>query len=1224
MADTTERLLLQVDAATELLRRHLGEAEQPLDRFERRAAKMAENVEGSIANMGKRFGAFAQLADDAATRAQQSFEASFSQVQRLAATAIKGPTINGGINLGAEDIRAGAAAAQDQARAFALIEEAAERAARAQGDTSEATRLFIQATRASRIEAEQKAAALLAEAGALERVEIELRQSAEATELFVTKHQRIAEAAAEQQRLAAATVETAREQKALGASADALRASIDPMYAAQHRFDSELTRAETLLAAGTITTREYDAAVRVATAALQAHAATVTGVADREQRLALSAREAAAGERALAAAADIVRAELDPMYLAQKRFDDEMNRADALLAAGVFRHREYAAAVALARGNLYAHAQSVAGAGAGTNALTTNTNALRYAMQGASYQVQDTFTQISMGANVLSVVAIQGGQLAGQFANIEGKAGSVARFFIGPYGLAITGALLVTAALSKGVFEFGDATDKAVEKLKKDAVESDVAARAKARFAGSVEGLTQALVDQEKALKQSADAERTSAERANISAKATRDRALATRQETVALLDQAKARLAVLSTPGASDARLAPARDEVAASVAALETKLTGAQAAVARAERDLNVTRVDLAAEQAAIAIDPVRSVTKLYDDRIRALKTQQREEAKLGRQIGAESKARLQQLEAEKKAAVDAAQARQRAANAKPNNNQIGREVDVAEATSIIASIGGRVTSGYRSNADQRRIYADKLAGRHVGPVAKPGTSDHERGQAIDVAYGPGITVSSIRQAFAREGVAIRQLIDERSQRVFHVAFGKKGPSQESIDRKAETARQKVLSDDIAYGQEEQAARQRLTAATRKSAQTEEDRYAELVKSINAEADARKGKIDLQQEKGLSKPRDDTLRSLNEQTRKQELQNAAADRALAILGERYDADAQTLDGQLAILRIQADMAVTERDRRHIAGQILDAEQQQRRQALERIRDTSKDPVAVLTAKRSLDALPKLEVAERGQLDQRHHGAFAAYRERLKATTSEMGAEIEQAAVRGFGALEDSGARATANAVTNLLHLKGVAGDVIGGVIADLARLAIQKAIVAAIGNSFFGLAGGGAIADLPGFAGGGSPGGQITGPGTGTSDSILAILGGNKGAIRVSTKEFIVNAAATERNLPLLHAINSGRVRSFAAGGSIGGMPNLPMLRAPSLPAQARGAGQQPQRLVVDGEIAVKASPEFDAKMERVSVRTVAAAAEPIMAGAQGRTLRAIRRPTLPGAPG
>jgi hypothetical protein len=72
------------------------------------------------------------------------------------------------------------------------------------------------------------------------------------------------------------------------------------------------------------------------------------------------------------------------------------------------------------------------------------------------------------------------------------------------------------------------------------------------------------------------------------------------------------------------------------------------------------------------------------------------------------------------------------------------------------------------------------------------------------------------------------------------------------------------------------------------------------------------------------------------------------------------------------------------------------------------------------------------------------------------------------------------------------------------------------------------------------PKFAIGGLPGailgfmtrpqGFIQGPGSGTSDSILA---------RISNKEFIVNAAATERNRMLLEQINKG---SFSSGGYAG----------------------------------------------------------------------------------
>jgi hypothetical protein len=71
--------------------------------------------------------------------------------------------------------------------------------------------------------------------------------------------------------------------------------------------------------------------------------------------------------------------------------------------------------------------------------------------------------------------------------------------------------------------------------------------------------------------------------------------------------------------------------------------------------------------------------------------------------------------------------------------------------------------------------------------------------------------------------------------------------------------------------------------------------------------------------------------------------------------------------------------------------------------------------------------------------------------------------------------------------------------------------------------------------------FTGGGSGeflagGGRVRGPGTATSDSILAFL---------SRGEFVVNARSTELFLPLLHAINAGRLPpDFIGRFSMGGL--------------------------------------------------------------------------------
>ncbi|ORA77179.1 hypothetical protein BST28_18855 [Mycolicibacter kumamotonensis] len=82
-------------------------------------------------------------------------------------------------------------------------------------------------------------------------------------------------------------------------------------------------------------------------------------------------------------------------------------------------------------------------------------------------------------------------------------------------------------------------------------------------------------------------------------------------------------------------------------------------------------------------------------------------------------------------------------------------------------------------------------------------------------------------------------------------------------------------------------------------------------------------------------------------------------------------------------------------------------------------------------------------------------------------------------------------------------------------------------------IGGALGGI--GNALSHVPGlgFLGGHAGGGYISGPGTGTSDSIVA---------RVSNGEFIVNAQATQRNIGLLNAINSGTLPGFDEGGLVG----------------------------------------------------------------------------------
>jgi hypothetical protein len=131
-------------------------------------------------------------------------------------------------------------------------------------------------------------------------------------------------------------------------------------------------------------------------------------------------------------------------------------------------------------------------------------------------------------------------------------------------------------------------------------------------------------------------------------------------------------------------------------------------------------------------------------------------------------------------------------------------------------------------------------------------------------------------------------------------------------------------------------------------------------------------------------------------------------------------------------------------------------------------------------------------------------------------------------------------------------------------------AKIADVIAVAPSIADALSASTGGG---DPSGStAGGFARGGVIRGPGTGISDSIIALM---------SNGEFIVNALDTARNLPLLHAINSGaNAPRFALGGLVDALSNI-MPSGPSFAAgglvtagAGGGGGQAPVHLHLGGQ--------------------------------------------------
>lgn len=145
----------------------------------------------------------------------------------------------------------------------------------------------------------------------------------------------------------------------------------------------------------------------------------------------------------------------------------------------------------------------------------------------------------------------------------------------------------------------------------------------------------------------------------------------------------------------------------------------------------------------------------------------------------------------------------------------------------------------------------------------------------------------------------------------------------------------------------------------------------------------------------------------------------------------------------------------------------------------------------------------------------------------RFAREAADVSKQLQEAGVSGLRSFEDGligivkGTKSAADAFK----------DMANSIIEDLIRIAIRAQITgpiaAFLGFSSGGVVGGGGARGFFGFSEGGpvraADGGTFRGPGTGTSDSIPAL---------VSNGEYIVRATQAARHRDLLDAINSGQI--------------------------------------------------------------------------------------------
>ena len=170
----------------------------------------------------------------------------------------------------------------------------------------------------------------------------------------------------------------------------------------------------------------------------------------------------------------------------------------------------------------------------------------------------------------------------------------------------------------------------------------------------------------------------------------------------------------------------------------------------------------------------------------------------------------------------------------------------------------------------------------------------------------------------------------------------------------------------------------------------------------------------------------------------------------------------------QTEALRLQYDLADTEAERKAIALQIVDAEDEYLRSKLEAIKNSQvADDAEKRRAQIALDALTATAGARRAAASRANETAVERYLRDLDKTPAQINEALDGIAIDGLDALNDG----LVDAIRGTKSLGEAFSNIADQIIADLLRIAIQQAIVKPLAESLFG--GSGFLSGLFGAAG-------------------------------------------------------------------------------------------------------------------------------------------------------
>lgn len=826
-----------------------------------------------------------------------------------------------------------------------------------------------------------------------------------------------------------------------------------------------------------------------------------------------AARQAAEAAEAKAASLRIV-ADAAARSAAATNGDSDANRLFAITAeAAAQGAREEAAALRVQANVLGSVEGQIEGVTSAKRRQIAVSGQARAGMQQLSYQLNDVAVQFAAGTPPMIIFAQQSGQVVQALGLMTTKTSGLLGFLGGPWGIGLSSAAVVLTPFVAKLFEEADAAEKAAQELEENRAKTKATEEAKASFARTAPGVidaikseTEELEKQNRSLQdnirlrqgklrgQIDDARGAGAQTARDLTDARKE--LADREATFRRAQSPQGQLAAGEAAGIA---LAQAQSAVAAQrkkVAALEQQLKDIVEQIDAAQRGIRVAGIPLAEQQAREAVDSIAAINGEYDRQAEAAKKaaagNDQLAASLAKTLTGIERLRAKDLDKERQrqsqskktpdadltdfvSPVSGGRVTGRFGEKRENRGHAGLDIAVPVGTNVVAPAAGVVIEAGTLPGFGNVVYIDHGRGTvtRLAHLSKIGVAKGDlvgQGDLVGLSGGakgaPGSGNSQgphLHQEVRVNGRAVNPAKGRFA--TDHAAVALKAAQVGSArGRSADAEERRELLEDIRFGDEERKLRLRLLDLEGRRSNNLEKRVELELEEIEVERKAYADKVDkLEQAKKLDAAEAARLKGLSEEVAEQRKRNLKIEEATRTFNRQAEAQSRSLDHDIQILRLQLDLATTMAERKRVAAELLAAEQKQRRLALEAVRDNpGSSAEQVQQAKDDLGRLPEVEAGERTRDAERFRSPMEEYRARLEERIGDINQELEKIEVRAIERLEDEFVGAAAKA----LGLKGAIGEVV----AELIRLGLQAAILAAMGGEAGPGGGGGGFLNLLG----------------------------------------------------------------------------------------------------------------------------------------------------------